>query len=228
MASYATLVLDLDGTLVNSLPDLTAAINRLMASRGLSAFAQEAIAPMIGDGTAKLVERAFGARGGKPQSGDLDAFVADYTAHAAVATRAYPGVEATLAALKSAGWQFAICTNKPAAATESLLAALGLAYWFAAVGGGDSFPVRKPDPAHLLATLKAAQGMATRAVMVGDHANDIAAAKGAGMPSIFAAWGYGAATMAKGASATADRFADLVRLAPSLLPWPDAPNRRSG
>jgi phosphoglycolate phosphatase len=217
MASFATLVLDLDGTLVDSLPDLTAAINRLMAARGLTGFPPEALRPMIGDGTAKLVERSLAARGQKPQSGDLDAFTADYTAHVAVATRAFPGVEETLGVLKSAGWQFAICTNKRVAATRSLLEALGMAHWFAAIGGGDSFPVRKPNPAHLLATLKEADGTATRAIMVGDHANDIAAAHGAGMASIFAAWGYGAPTMAQGASAVAHRFPELARLAPSLL-----------
>lgn len=218
MASFATLVLDLDGTLVDSLPDLSAAINRLMTAQGLPGLAPETIRPMIGDGTTKLVERAFAARGRTSQPRDLEAFIADYTAHVAVATRPYPDVDATLGTLKSAGWRFAICTNKTVAATKSLLGALGLAHWFAAVGGGDSFPVRKPNPAHLLGTLKAAEGSVARAIMVGDHANDITAAAGAGIPSIFAAWGYGAPAMARTASAIADRFADLAHLAPSLLP----------
>ena len=89
--------------------------------------------------------------------------------------------------------------------------ALGLAPLFAAIGGGDSFPVRKPDPAHLLATLQAAGGEPAHAVMVGDHANDVAAARGAGVPCIFAAWGYGPPAMAEGAAAVADDFAGLVR-----------------
>jgi phosphoglycolate phosphatase len=112
----------------------------------------------------------------------------------------------------------AVCTNKPEAAARALLAALGLAGSFAAIGGGDSFPVRKPDPAHVLATLAAAGGVASRAVMAGDHHNDVAAAAGAGMPCIFAAWGYGPAAMAAGAAGVAASFGELVRMAETLLP----------
>lgn len=217
MATLATLVLDLDGTLVDSLPDLTAALNRLMAARGLPVFAVASVAPMVGDGVTKLVERAFAARSREARRGDIEAFAADYTAHATEATQPYPGVEETLARLKQSGWQFAICTNKTVAATHAVIEALGLSRWFAALGCGDSFPFRKPDPAHLLATLQAAGGDAKRAVMVGDHANDIAAAKGADVPSIFAAWGYGAPRMAEGANAVAKRFAELATLGPKLL-----------
>jgi len=218
MASLATLVLDLDGTLVDSLPDLTAALNRLMTARGLPGLVAASVAPMVGDGVTKLVERAFAARSVEAQRRDIDAFAADYTAHATEATRLYPGVEETLAHLKQSGWQFAICTNKTMAATQAVLEALGLRHWFAALGCGDSFAFRKPDPAHLIATLQVARGDPKRAVMVGDHANDIAAASGAGIPSIFAAWGYGAPSMAAGASAIGTRFTDLVDLAPRLLP----------
>ena len=88
---------------------------------------------------------------------------------------------------------------------------------FAAIGGGDSFPVRKPDPAHLLATLEAAGGEPAHAVMAGDHANDVAAARGAGVPCIFAAWGYGPPSMAEGAVAVAQDFAEMVTIARRLL-----------
>ena len=88
----------------------------------------------------------------------------------------------------------------------------------AAVGGGDSFPPRKPDPAHLLSTIAQAGGDPQRAIMAGDHANDIAAAQGAGLPSIFALWGYGPETMARGAAASARRFTELAVIAPRLLP----------
>ena len=217
MAPLATLVLDLDGTIVDSLPDLTAALNRLMTARGLAGFPATSVSAMVGDGTTKLVERAFAARSGEARPDDIEAFVADYTAHATEATRAFPGVEETLGRLKASGWQFALCTNKTIAATHAVLDALGLAHWFAALGCGDTFPVRKPNPAHLLGTLDAASGDPRRAVMVGDHANDIAVAKGAGLPSIFAAWGYGARSMAAGASAVAERFTALATLGPKLL-----------
>jgi phosphoglycolate phosphatase len=213
-----TLVLDLDGTLVDSLPDLTAALDRLMAARGLAGFTPDEVRPMVGDGTPRLIERAFAARAASPGKTDLATFVADYTAHAADASRPYPGVDETLAGLSAAGWRFAVCTNKPAGAARALFAALGLDHWFAAVGGGDSFAVRKPDPAHLLGTIALAGGDPRRAVMVGDHANDIAAANGAGLPAIFALWGYGPETMARGAAATARRFTELAVIAPRLLP----------
>ena len=205
-----TLLLDLDGTLVHSVPDLAAALNRLMGARGLPAFSQAETASMVGDGVAKLVERAFAARGTPPDPGAVSEFSADYAAHAAVATKPYPGVARGLGSLAREGWRLAVCTNKLEAAARSLLADLGLADYFAAVGGGDSFPVRKPDPAHLLATLQAAGGEPAHAVMAGDHANDVAAARGAGLPCVFAAWGYGPPAMAKGAAAVAHDFDELV------------------
>ncbi len=212
-----TLLLDLDGTLVDSVPDLRAALNHLMQSRGMSGFSYTETAAMVGDGVAALVARAFAARGTAQDDAALDDFLRDYGAHAAEQTRAYPGVGQTLDALLAAGWRLAVCTNKPVALARALLAALGLAEKFAAIGGGDSFPVRKPDPAHLLATLAAAGGEPRRAVMAGDHANDIAAAHGAGLPCIFAAWGYGPPAMAAGASAIAERFDQLPEIAGHLL-----------
>jgi len=88
---------------------------------------------------------------------------------------------------------------------------------FAAVGGGDSFPVRKPDPAHLLATLAAAGADRSRAVMIGDHRNDILAATGAGVPGVFAAWGYGPPSAAEGAAAVAQGFADVPGIVERLV-----------
>jgi phosphoglycolate phosphatase len=213
-----TLILDLDGTLVDSVPDLTAAMNRLMAARGLAGFTPAEVTAMVGDGVRPLVERGFAARGSAMDDAALAAFLADYGANAAVDTRPYPGVAATLRELQAQGWRLAVCTNKPEAPARSLLASLGLDGFFAAVGGGDSFPVRKPDPAHVLSTLAAAGGVPGQAVMAGDHHNDVAAAAGAGIPSIFAAWGYGASAMALGATAIAENFVDLPALAGRLLP----------
>jgi len=215
-----TLLLDLDGTLVDSVPDLAAALNRLMAARGLGEFDHRAVTAMVGDGAAALLARAFAARGTVPDETALEDFLADYTANAAVETRPFPGVEAGLQALAASGWRLAVCTNKPEAAARALLAALGLEASFAAIGGGDSFPVRKPDPAHLTATLDAAGGTPSRALMAGDHHNDVAAAAGAGMPCIFAAWGYGPAAMGAGAVAVATSFEELVGMAEALLPSP--------
>jgi phosphoglycolate phosphatase len=212
-----TLLLDLDGTLVHSLPDLNAALNRLMRSRGLEPFSEHDTARMVGDGVERLVARAFAARGRVPESQDIAEYVADYGAHYAVASRLYPGVDSTLRAMHGAGWLLAVCTNKMEEAARALLDALGLGGLFAAIGGGDSFPVRKPAPAHLLLTLARAGGVSQEAVMAGDHANDVAAAHGAGLPCIFAAWGYGTPEMAARADAVAKGFPEVANLAPALL-----------
>lgn len=218
MASFPLMVFDLDGTLVDSLPDLTAALDRMLAVRGLAPLTPAEVRPMVGDGTKKLVERALAARGATPDPATEADFVADYTAHVAAESRPFPGVNAALTRLQDGGWKFAVCTNKSTAATEALLGALDLAHWFAALGCGDSFAGRKPDPAHLSGTIEKAGGTRERAVMVGDHRNDIASGKALGLPTIFAAWGYGDRTMAEGASAVAERFAALATLGPKLLP----------
>jgi phosphoglycolate phosphatase len=213
-----TLVLDLDGTLVDSVPDLASALNRLMASRDLPAFARAEVAAMVGDGARVLVERGFAAHGRTPDEAALADFLVDYTANAAHETRPYPGVPDTLAVLAEQGWRMAVCTNKPIVPARSLLNALGLAGFFAAVGGGDSYAVRKPDPGHLLATLAEAGGDPARALMVGDHHNDVLAASGAGMSAIFAAWGYGPLSAGADAAGTAATFTDIPGLAARLLP----------
>jgi len=211
----ATLLLDLDGTLVDTVPDLLASVNRLMTARGLEILTTEQITPMIGDGAAVLVRRAMAARGQEATPADLQTMLDDYTANVADGSRLYPGVEPTLRAMAADGWRFAVCTNKPVVPARELLSTLGVLELFAAVGGGDSYRTRKPDPKHLLATLADAGGRADAAVMVGDHHNDVQAATGAGVPCIFAAWGYGAAPA--GIAATAQAFPEVALLARGLL-----------
>ena len=212
-----TLLLDLDGTLVDSVPDLAAAVNRMLAVRSLAPLALGAVTSMVGDGLQALVERGLAARGQRFDPAALATVGADYAVNLAVASRLFPDVVPSLAALAESGWRLAVCTNKPEVAARSLLAALGIGERFAAIGGGDSFPVRKPDPTHLLATLAAAGGEPARAVMVGDHANDIAAARGAGVRVVFAAWGYGPASLGTRADAVADRFSALPAIVRSLV-----------
>jgi phosphoglycolate phosphatase len=213
-----TLLLDLDGTLVDTVPDIAAALNRLMVSRGQAVFGQRETASMVGDGVAVLVERAFLARGLAPDDRAIGDFSRDYGSHAAVESRAYEGVPVLLRDLAHAGWRLAVCTNKPEAAAHALMDSLGLSEFLCAVGGGDSFPVRKPDPGHLLRTLVLAGGDPSHAVMVGDHANDIVAARGAGVRSVFVTWGYGPIAMAAGADAVADDLPALTAAIERLLP----------
>jgi phosphoglycolate phosphatase len=206
-------VFDLDGTLVDSAPDIHAALDRLMVHRRLPSFARAEVVGMIGDGVRVLLERAFAARGVVLDEVGFAHFMADYEANAAVLTRPFDGIPELLRDLTDAGWRLAVCTNKPAAAARVLLSALGLDGHFSALGGGDSFPMRKPDPGHLRATLAAAGVNAEGAVMIGDHANDMLAARGAGVRAIFAGWGYGPQSMAGDAPIAVDVAAVRALLA---------------
>ncbi len=213
-----TLAFDLDGTLTDSVPDIAGAVNRTLAARGLPALSDPEVALMVGDGLQPLIDRAFAAVGAVPDAGAGADYLADYESRVAEATRLYPGVEAALDQLLANGWTLAVCTNKPERAARLLLEALGVADRFAAVGGGDSFAAHKPDPRHLLGTIGAAGGDPARALMVGDHHNDVRAAAGCGVRTIFAGWGYGRPGMEEGAVATARNLPEFVAMAEQLLP----------
>lgn len=217
MPPNACLVFDLDGTLVDSVPDLTSSVNRLLAARDLAPLQVPQIVAMVGDGAQALLARVFAARGLRPDASAMDDFLADYEAHAADRSVPYPSVPETLRILAELGYIMAVCTNKPEQPARRVLEELDLARYFAALGGGDSYPTRKPDPGHLLAAIKAAGADPVRAVMIGDHANDIKSARGANVPAIFAAWGYGPPEMAEGAAFTADAFGEIPGLAARLL-----------
>lgn len=211
------LVLDLDGTLVDTAGDLAACANRLLMRHGLRPIDVDELRPMIGDGVRALVERVLLSRGERPDGRAVSAFEADYAVHAAVESRLFPGVADMLAAARDAGWRLAVCTNKPVLAARTLLDALGIGGLLAAIGGGDSFTSRKPDPAHLLGTVALAHVLPAFAVMVGDHRNDVAAARGAGIPCIFAGWGYGGPEMHQGAAWVAAEPMSVPAVAAGLL-----------
>jgi phosphoglycolate phosphatase len=205
-------IFDLDGTLVDSIGDLQAAVNLTLKSLGRHGLDRAAVAPMIGDGAKVLLERALSVTGGMPEdfAALLARFLERYEAQASNLTRPYPDVPDVLATLRADGWALAICTNKPQATTRRLLAELGLDHHFTAVLGGDSLPVGKPDPAPVMAALRAVGGDARRSAMVGDHANDLAAGQAAGIAVILARYGYGgASTTGLAPSATIDSFAEL-------------------
>ncbi|HEY8609889.1 MAG TPA: phosphoglycolate phosphatase [Roseomonas sp.] len=190
---------DLDGTLLDSAPDIHSALDRLMAAHGRPGFGREEVWQMIGDGVAVLVQRACAARNLENSPTLVAEFLTDYEAHAADETRPFEGIPEVLASLKAAGWRLAVCTNKPEKAARIILDDLGLSPMLDAIGGGDSFPVRKPHPGHPLGLLARMGGEASRAVLIGDHQNDTRAAKAAGIAPVFAAWGYGRPEMAEGA-----------------------------
>ena len=203
-------IFDLDGTLVDSAPDLHASLNRLMARYGLAPFTLAEVSRMIGDGARALVEKAFAARATPFEVEAVRLFLADYEPNSAVLTRPYPGMVEALVAFGRDGWQRAICTNKPIAATWIMLDALELGGHFELVLGGDSLPVKKPDPGHVRGVLTQLGVDPVDATMIGDHQNDIRAAAGAGVRSVFAAWGYGDGSGADLACATPAALPDLL------------------
>jgi len=202
-------IFDLDGTLVDSAPDIRAALNRLMAAEGLAPFDLSAVTAMIGDGARALLTKAFTARDKALPESVIPGFLADLEASSAVLTRPYPGMVAALETLTARGWQLAICTNKPIAATTALLRELDLGRHFHLVLGGDSLAVKKPDPGHVRGVLQQLNVAAEQAMMIGDHQNDIRAARGAGVRSVFAAWGYGSGA---GADLSAAEPAEILAL----------------
>ena len=220
---FTAIVLDLDGTLIDSAPDLHAAVSALLAEEGLPAPSLTAVTGMIGDGMAKLVERAFVAAGRPPSRDALPDLLRRFRAFyegpdRPRLTRVYPDVAETLRRLRAEGVSLAVCTNKAEAA------AVGWAALLDAVVGGDRVPAQKPDPAHILATLDRIGADRSAAAMVGDSPNDIAAGLAAGLPVVAVSWGYtNVAPADLGADCLIDRFADLPAALDRLAAAPVRP-----
>jgi phosphoglycolate phosphatase len=206
------LVFDLDGTLVDSVPDLRAALNEMLRERGRRLLSLSQVKRMVGDGVGALVARALAASDADPAEAvaALPRFLEIYEATATRLTRPYPGVRPTLATLRRRGYRTAICTNKPQRATIAVLQGLELMPLFDGIAGGDRFGVRKPDPGHLLCLMAELGGTAEATAMIGDNENDAAAARAAAVPLVLMRYGYARVdpeTLA--ADALLDHFNDL-------------------
>lgn len=202
------LVFDLDGTLVDSAPDIGTAVNALFAELGLPPVELALIRRMIGDGTPVLLERALRHVGSADNAADLmPRFMRHYGENAVRLSTLYPHVAETLDALRTAGCRLGVCTNKPIGPTRTVLAAFGLDRLIEAVVGGDSMKQRKPQPEPLLEVIRALGGAPDRAVLIGDSAVDLACAEAAGVPAIIVPSGYGMTPPQGGIMA--GKFADL-------------------
>ena len=191
----AIVVFDLDGTLVDSAPDLVATLNLVLARIGLPAIPYAEARNMVGGGARKLIERGLAAAEGPSlPAAELDSLVPDfvthYAAHIADRSRPFAGLEPALDRLVESGCRLAICTNKLEWLARRLLETFSLTQRFVVICGGDTFGLQKPDPDLLRKTIIQAGAAADPAIMVGDSINDIAMARAAGVPVIGVEYGY--------------------------------------
>ncbi|MGB5486329.1 MAG: phosphoglycolate phosphatase [Lysobacterales bacterium] len=188
------IVWDLDGTLVDSAPDLASALNTILDKRGFFTLSLDEVRKMIGNGVPKLVERGFNAVGIRPDAAQLDEliamFVTEYKACATDNTRPYPGVVEALQEIHSMNIPMGVCTNKPEAFTRQILEGLELSGYFSSVIGGDSTSARKPDPEPVLACLRGLVAEPASSLMIGDSVHDVHAARAAGVTIGVVPWGY--------------------------------------
>jgi phosphoglycolate phosphatase len=189
-----TVVFDLDGTLIDTAPDLIAATNHTLDRLGLPPATAEVLRPAVSHGALHMIRTGIG-----PAAADwpeerlyplLDDFLAHYEANIAATSRPFPGLIAALDALAADGHILTVCTNKQERMAVRLLGELGLSSRFATIAGRDTFSVRKPDPGHLIGTVARAGGTLARAVMIGDSDVDVATARNAGVPVVAVAFGY--------------------------------------
>jgi phosphoglycolate phosphatase len=189
-----TIVFDLDGTLVDTAPDLISTLNFVLAGEGLAPVGYDDARRMIGGGARRMIERALIAEGRNVPSSELDrmfrAFLDHYGAHIADRSRPFPHLVPILKRFAAQGSRLAVCTNKLEWLAVRLLDALKLSDYFAAICGQDTFGVQKPDPQILRLTIGRAGGEPHRALMVGDSATDIRTARAANVPVIAVDFGY--------------------------------------
>ncbi len=189
-----TVAFDLDGTLVETAPDLVGTLNDLLALRGLAPLPLSAARSLIGHGARALIQKAMDTHGLTLDPADHDAlfqaFLTRYAERIADESRPYPGVEAALERLIALGARLCVCTNKPTGLSVQLLEALNLSRYFQSIIGADSPPAKKPDPGHLIMAVTEAGGDPARMMLVGDSETDVATARNAGVPVITVSFGY--------------------------------------
>lgn len=218
---FDAVIFDLDGTLIETAPDLCAALNHTLAQAGREGVQLDQVRHMIGDGARVMLRLGLETTGQSPSDEEIEQWfnvlLDYYWDHVADGSYAFPGVLAALDELRAAGLKLAVCTNKPHALSNRLFAQLGMAPLFDAVLGGDSLAVRKPDAGHILGTLDAIGVPADRAVMIGDSANDLNAARNAGLPVVLVTFGYTTVPVRElGADALIDHFDQLLPALASL------------
>lgn len=224
-----TIVFDLDGTLVDTAPDLVAATNHALADVGLKSVADHHLKPFVSHGARRMIIEGLAHSGQTLGEAEVDRllalFLTYYEANIADRSRPFEGAESAVRELKSAGARLAICTNKREALSRRLLGELRLEDAFEAIAGRDTFAFFKPHPEHLVGAIRLAGGDVRRAVMVGDTGVDIATAKAAGVPSVLVTFGYPDAPLdTLNADISINHYRDLaegIRRLSAAFPSPD-------
>jgi len=213
-----TIVFDLDGTLIDTAPDLIDTLNAILARHDIAPIAFVEARTMIGAGVKPLLQRALASKGKQLPPEEIDRLFAEYleiyAAHIADRSRPFPGVERALDSLTAQGCRLAVCTNKLEWLSVKLLRELRLAPHFAAICGQDTFTMRKPDPDMLRLTIARAGGDTGHAVMVGDSMTDVATARAATVPVIAVDFGY---TETPAAQLGADRLISHFEALPAAV-----------
>lgn len=216
-----TILLDLDGTLVDSAPDLAGAVDQMLRALALPAAGEDRVRQWVGNGAAILVRRALAGRFDY-ESGPtipeldfrqaLDLFFAAYADLNGRSARVYPGVTEFLTAARTRGCQLGVVTNKPRAFTGPLLQMMALDHWFGVAVSGDTLPVRKPDPAPLHHAMEVLGSEVATTLMVGDSITDVRSARNTGVPVVAVRYGYnyGASADELGADIVVDSLAELL------------------
>jgi len=210
---FRTVVFDLDGTLADTAPDLTAALNHALGEMGRPPVPAEDVRHMVGHGARALLQKGLAATGAVSEAlveQGFPIFLAHYEAHIADLTRPFPGVEQALDALAADGVRLAVCTNKLESLTHKFIAAIGWEGRFAAIVGGDTLAVRKPDPAPLFEAIARAGG--GPAAFVGDSITDTDTAKAAHIPCVALSFGFADRPAGElGADRVIDHWDELIQ-----------------
>lgn len=217
----AVALFDLDGTLVDSAPDLAAAVDHMLAALGRPAVGQDQVRQWVGNGAQVLVRRALTGRVDWENAEPLDdalfndavtQFYQSYELRNGDCSTVFAGVEDCLQRLRETGCRMAVVTNKPERFVQPLLERMGLEHWFEMTIGGDTLPVKKPDAEPLLTAMRALGGNPGNSVMIGDSAADASAARNAGLPCVLVRYGYnyGPSVDELGADVVVDSLTELL------------------
>jgi phosphoglycolate phosphatase len=222
MTYRPTIAFDLDGTLVDTAPDLVATLNVVLDEFGLKRVPFNEARNIVGGGARALLERGLALEGIQPAPAEFDRmlarFLSHYETHLADHSLSFPGASETLDTLAASGAILVICTNKLERFSAKLLKALGLADRFAFIAGPDTFSIRKPDPGHLLGAVSRAGGHYSAAIMVGDSITDVATARAAKVPVIAVSFGYSDVPAHRlGADRVVDQLTDIPAVVATLL-----------